>query len=72
MGNPKSIPAYVHVRIEGNNFIQYAKFTLIEQIAETQNVTKATLELRLKLGGFRILKLNTLSPKGLNQELINV
>ena len=52
MGNPKSIPAYVHVRIDGNNFIQYAKFTLIEQIAETQNVTKATLELRLKLGGF--------------------
>ena len=38
-----------------------------------ENVSKATLKLRLKLRkDFWILKLDTLSPKGVNQELNNV
>ena len=42
VSSPKSIPAYVHFRKEGHNFIQHAKFTVIEQLAETENVSKAT------------------------------
>ena len=38
-----------------------------------ENVSKATLKLRLKRRkDFWILKLNTLSPKGVNQELNKV
>ena len=63
----------VHFRKEGHNFIQHAKFTLIEELTEMENVTKATLKLRLKRReDFWILKLDSLSPKGLNQELNNV
>ena len=43
----------------------------MEQLTETENVSKTTSKLRLKLReDFWILKLDTLSPKGLNQELI--
>ena len=53
--------------------MQHAKFTLIGQLTETENVNKATLILRLKRREyFWTLKLDTLSPKGLNQELNNV
>ena len=73
MSNPKAIPACVHFRKEGQNFIQHAKFTLIEQLTKTENLSKPTLKLRLKLGEhFWILKRDTLSPKGLNQKLNNV
>ena len=34
----KAIPACVQFRKEGHNFIQHAKFTLIEQLSETENV----------------------------------
>ena len=45
----------------------------MEQLTETENVSKTTSKLRLKLReDFWILKLDTLSPKGLNQELNNV
>ena len=73
MSKPKAILACAHFRKEGHNFIQHAKFTLIEQLTETENVSKATLKLRLKLREhFWILKLDTLSPKDLNQELKNI
>ena len=73
MNNPKAIPACVHFRKEGHNFIKHAKLNLIEQLIETENVSKTTLKLRLKLReDFWILKLDTLSPKGLNQERNNV
>ena len=73
VSNPKGIPACVHFRKEGRNFIQHAKFTLIVPLTETENVSKVTLKLPLKLKqDFWILKLDTLSPKGLNQELNNV
>ena len=72
MSNAKAIPVCVHFR-KGDNFIQDTKFTLTEQLTETENVRKATLKLRLKLRqDFSILKLDTLSLKGLNQELNNV
>ena len=46
---------------------------LIEQLTEMENVSKATLKVRLKFKeGFWMLKLDTLSLKGLNQELNNV
>ena len=73
VSNPEAIPACVHFRKEGHNCIQHAKLTLIEQLTNTENVSKATLKLRLKLReDFWILKLDTLSPEGLNQELNNV
>ena len=72
MNNVKAIPVCVRFR-KGDNFIQDTKFTLIEQLTETENVRKATLKLRLKLRqDLSILKLDTSSPKGLNQELDNV
>ena len=67
------MPACVHFRKEAHDFIQHANFTLIEQLTETENVNKATLKLPLKYReDFWILKIGTLSPKGLNQELNNV
>ena len=71
--NPKAIPACNHFKINGHNFMKYAKFTIIEQLTEISNVSKDTLRLRLKRReDFWIIKLETLAPKGLNQELNNV
>ena len=73
MSNPKAIPAWAHFRKEGHNFIEHSKLTFIEQLTETENVSKANLGLQLKLmEDFWILKLGTLCLKGLNQELKNV
>ena len=53
--------------------MKHAKYTLIEQLTEISNVNKDTLRLRLKRReDFRIIKLETHAPKGLNQELNNV
>ena len=52
--------------------MKHAKFTLIEQLTEISNVSKDTLRLRIKRRDFWIIKLETLVPKGLNQELNNV
>ena len=53
--------------------MKHVKFTLIEQLTEISNVSKDTLRLRLKRReDFWIIKLETLAPKGLNQELNNV
>ena len=40
MNNVKAIPVCVHFR-KGDNFIQDTKFSLIEQLTETENVRKA-------------------------------
>ena len=73
MNKPKPIPAGVHFTEEGHNCIQHANFTLIEQLSETESVRKANLKLRLKQReDFWILKLGTLTSKGLNQELNKV
>ena len=71
--NPKAIPACNHFKIHGHNLMKHAKFTLTEQLPEISNVSKDTLRLRLKRReDFWIIKLETLAPKGLNQELNNV
>ena len=73
MSNAKVTPACVHFRKEQHNFIQHAKFTLIEQLTETENVSKATLNFRVKFKQeFWILELVTLSLKDLIKELNNV
>ena len=55
------------------NFMKHAKFTLTEQLTEISNVSKDTLRLRLKRREeFWIIKLETLAPTGLNQELNHV
>ena len=60
VNNPKAIPGCNH-------------FKLIEQLTEISKVSKDTLRLRLKRReDFWIIKLKTLAPKGLNQELNNV
>jgi len=70
--NQKAIPASMHFKQTGHNFNKHAKFTLIEQIKNTttdKDTIRATLKRR---EDFWILKLDTLTPKGLNQELNNI
>ena len=71
--NPKSVPTNLHFRKPGQSFDLHAKFTLIEQLSNIHKPDKDTLKLRLKRReDFWIKTLETLTPKGLNQELINV
>ena len=62
-----------HFKQPGHDFNKNAKFTLIEQLNNITNTDKNILQIKLKRReGFWILKLDTLTPKGLNQELNNV
>ena len=71
--NPKSMPADLHFRKHGHSFNLHAKFTLIEQLSNIHTTDKDTLKFQLKRReDFWIQKLETLTPKGLNQELNNV
>ena len=71
--NPKAIPASIHFTQPGHNFNKHAKFTLIEQINNTNNTDIDTIKIRLKRrDDFWILKRDTPTLKGLNQELSNV
>ena len=71
--NPKSIPANFHLRKPGHSFNILAKFTLIEQLSNVHTTDKETLKFQLKhREDFWIQKLETLTRKGLNQELNNV
>ena len=73
MNNLKPIPACNHFKMHGHNFMKHAKFTLIEQLTKILNVSKDTIRLRLKRRETSwIIKLQTLAPKGLNQEPNNV
>ena len=55
-----------------HNFMNHAKFTLIEELTEISNVSEDNLRPRLKRReDFWIIKLETHAPKGLNQELNN-
>ena len=73
VNNPKAISACSHFKIHGHNIMKHAKFTLIEQLTEISNISKDTIRLWLKRREyFWIIKLETLAPKGLNQELNNV
>ena len=71
--NPKSIPDDLHFRKPGHSFNPHAKFTIIEQLRNIRTANSGTLKFRLKRHeDFWIQKLETLTPKGLNQELNNV
>ena len=73
VNNPKSITADFHFKKPGHSFNLHAKFTFIEQLSNIHTTDKETLKFRLKRReDFWIQKLETLTPKGLNQELNNV
>ena len=56
--------------IPGHDFNKNAKFTLIEKLTNTNKVATETLKERLKnRENFWIIKLRTLTPNELNQEL---
>ena len=70
VNNRKPIPACNHFKIYGPNFMEHAKFTLIEQLTKISNVSKDTLRIRRKRReDFWIINLETLASKELNQEL---
>ena len=61
---------YIYMYIYINDFNKNAKFTLIESLTNTNKVATETLKERLKnRESFWIIKLRTLTPNGLNQEL---
>ena len=70
VNNPRSIPADLHFRESGHSFNLPAKFILIEQLSNIHTTDKNTLKFQLKRReDFWIQKLETLTPKGLNQEI---
>ena len=66
-----SILARKHFNEQNNNFHQNAEFTLIEQIRE-QTAAEETRTRLKRRRHFWVLKLKTLYPDGLNQELNNI
>ena len=73
VNNPKSILVDFHFRKPGHSINLHAKFTLIEQLSNIHTTDKETLKFRLKRReDLWIPKLETLTPKGLNQALNNV
>ena len=73
VNNPTTIPAGLHFRKPRHSFNQHAKFTLIERLSNIHTTDKDTLKFWLKRReDFWIQKLETLTPKGLKQELNNI
>ena len=73
VNNPKETPACNHFKIHIHKFPKHYKFTLIEQLTKTSNVSKGTLRLQLqRRENFWVIKFKTLAPKRLNQEINNV
>ena len=68
--DPNPLPADKHFTLLGHDFNKNAKFTLIEKLTNTNKVATETLRERLKnRENSWIIKLRTLTPNGLNQEL---
>ena len=68
--DPKAIPVDKHFNQTRHNFNLHAKFTIIEQLEDTEKTSSEILKERLKRGEtFWIKKLKTLTPSGLNQDL---
>ena len=64
-----SLQAHQHFRLPGHNFNKHAKFTLIEQLNDT-NIDKELLKHQLKKReDFWSIKLKNLQPHGFNTEL---
>jgi len=69
VANPNAIPVCKHFAQPAHKFNDHAKFTIIEQLKD-QDISKETITTRLKeRENFWIKTLETLTPKGLNQEL---
>ena len=66
-----SILVCKHFNKQNRNFQEYAEFTLIEQIKK-QTTAEETRILLKRRENFWVLKLKTLYPEGLNQELNNM
>ena len=68
--DPNALPADKHFTLPRHDFNKNAKFTLIEKLTNTNKVATETQKERLKnRENFCIIKLRTLTPNGLNQEL---
>ena len=67
--DPKAIPASKHFSLPYHDFNRDAKFTIIEQIRNNYMSNDSKKELLKQRENFWISKLETLTPKGLNQEL---
>ena len=70
--NKNSILACKYFQNLNHNFQRDAKLTLIEQITKTLTTTKQLPLLLMKRENFWILKLKTIYPDGLNQELNDI
>ena len=70
--NKNPILACKHFQNPKQNFPRDAKFNLIEEITKTFTTSEQLRLLLKKRKNFRILKLNTLYPDGLNQELNDI
>ena len=70
--NKNPILASKHFQNSNHSFQRDAKFTLIEEITKTLTTTEQLPLLLKKRENFWILKLKTLYPDGLNQELNDV
>ena len=65
-----ALPVDKHFTLPGHDFNKNAKLTLIEKLTNTNKVATETLKERLKnRENFWIIKLRTLTPNRLNQEL---
>ena len=70
--NKNPILACKHFQNSNHNFQRDAKFTLIEQIVKNFTTIEQLRLLLKKQENICILKLKTLYPDGLNQELNNI
>eukprot|EP00111_Clytia_hemisphaerica_P008032 TCONS_00023381-protein len=69
---PTSIPADLHFANPQHNFLNDAKFTIIEEIKRKSKLIEEKDNILLKRENIWITKPKTLKPLGLNQELNNV
>ena len=68
--NPNAIPACKHFNRHDHDFNNHGKIIIIEQLRNIRKTSTETLKERLKQrGNFWIMKLETLVPLGLNQDL---
>ena len=69
--NPNVISACKHFNRRDNDFNNHGKIIITEQLRNIQTTSTETLKEKLKLReNVRIMKLETLAPPGLNQDLI--
>ena len=64
-----AVPADRHFVEIDHDFNTDAKFTIIEQLKNTKLSKESMTEIFIKRENFRIKKLETLRPKGVNHEL---